>query len=291
MDQSTSDKAELTALFREKKKELAQVRSELNNALRKKEDTFREVRSIRDKIKSRSEKIKTLKTERNALTDEVKKLKEEREKLNSAVKEQAVLRKEADQKKQELVGKYDARSDPSKLKARIEQLERKMETEVMPFSKEKELTKELKDLKIQYKKLSELGQVWDEIHKASSDFSKDRRKAQESHESVQEKAHASQEKHEFINSLYEEVKKLREQEKPLSDKFSSEKRIFEEMKVKADELGKQVSELAKQCGEEEDRSFKAKVYEKTEEVRDKIKKGKKLSTEDILAFQALDDRD
>ncbi len=291
MDQPTPDQAELTSLFREKKKELGQLRSELSAALRKKEETFREVRSIRDKIKSRSDKIKTLKSERNALTDEVKKLKEEREILNSAVKEQAVARKEADHKKQEIMGKFDVRSDPKRLKIRIEQLERKIETEVMPFSKEKELTKELKDLKVQYKKLSELGQVWDEIQKVSSDFSKDRRKAQESHESVQEKAHASQEKHELINSLYEEVKQLREQEKPLSEKFSTEKKVFEEFKIKVDELAKQVSDLAKQCGEEEDRSFKAKVYEKTEEVREKIKKGKKLSTEDILAFQALDDKE
>ena len=39
--------------------------------------------------------------------------------------------------------------------------------------------------------------------------------------------------------------------------------------------------------EESERNFKQRAREKTAEVQEKIKKGKKLRTEDILAFQAL----
>ncbi len=275
--------------LKSKRKELSALKAKLSTALRVKEETFKDLRSIRDKIKSRSQKITNLKQERNALTDEVKKLKGERDKLNDTVKNAATMRKQVDEKKKDIGN--DTYQDPRKIKILIEQIERKIETEVMPFNKEQELNKRVKELKAEYKKISELGQIFQAEKVAGKEFVESRKKAQESHKEVQEKAHDSQEKHVEVNKMYEELKSLREQEKPINDKFSSQKKEFEDLKVQADAIQIQVSELSKICNEVEDKSFKDQIVEKTTAVKEKLKKGGKLTTADILALQALDERD
>lgn len=285
MDEPTANTQELRNEFQTKKKELSSLRSQLLDLSKNKELAFRELRSIHDKIKSRTTKIKQLKEERDSITKEVKQLKETRDKLNQVVHEKASVRKEIDEKKKNITEKSELKN-PNFLKRQIEHLEHKRETEVMAFTKEQALTKEIKQLKAQLKEAEKLGDAWKEINTLSADFSETRREAQESHHKVQEKAQESQKRHETINSLYEEVKKFHEQEKPLSEKAMGLKIQFEQQVKVYDELQLRVTELAKLFQEEDQKSYKEKAREKTAEVQEKLRKGKKLSTEDILAFQA-----
>ena len=89
--------------------------------------------------------------------------------------------------------------------------------------------------------------------------------------------------------MYEEVKSFREQEKPFADKYFKFKAEYEEIRKTVEELQLRVTELAKLLNEDDERSFKTIAQEKTAEVKEKLRKGKKLSTEDILAFQAMRD--
>jgi uncharacterized coiled-coil DUF342 family protein len=290
MDEST--KGEMKGLreeFNQKKKELSKLKSVLNGANSEKEDCFRQLRSIRDKVRSKTDKIKNFKKERDDLTKKVKVLKGERDKLNKVVKVQSSKKKEVDQKKRELMGQVEFKGDPSQIKTEIDKLEMDIQIEVMPFKKEQELNKRIKELKLQFKELSKLGDVWKEINTTSTGFSEARKKAEDAHQQVQGFAQESQEKHELINTLYEEVKKLREEENPLAEKHLQLKVKYEQAKQEFEKVIKRINELKKLLNEEDENSYKAKAKEKTAEVKDKIKKGKKLSTEDILAFQATKD--
>ena len=291
MDEKNQNQEELKQEFYQKKKEAFALRSQVGALSVAKEDSFRELRSARDKIKFRASKIQSLKKERDDLTKQVKEFKVEREKFNTEVKEKAEERKEVGLKKKDILDKMNIHEDPAKIKHMIQALETKIETEVMPFSKEQQLQKKVKELKAQYKELEKLGDVWKEINASSSGLSEVRQKAEESHKNVQTLAKQSQEKHEEINRLYEELKQLREQEQPLADKYLKEKAEFEELKKKLDEYQARIGELSKILNEEDEKDFKSKVQEKTAEVKEKIKKRQKLSTEDILAFQASRDRD
>jgi len=131
--------------------------------------------------------------------------------------------------------------------------------------------------------------VWKEVNTVTADFSQARREAQDAHHSIQGKAQQSQQRHEQLMVLVEEIKKLRDQQKPLEDKGKAQKATIEEMKKKLDELTARVDELGKLFQEDDTRSYTQKAKERTAEVQEKLKKGKKLSTEDILAFQALKD--
>lgn len=291
MDEKNQNTEELKQEFYQKKREASALRSQVGSLGTTKEDSFRELRSTRDKIKFRASKIQSLKKERDDLTKQVKEFKQEREKFNTEVKEKAEERKEVGQKKKDLLDKMNIREDPAKIKHMIQALETKIETEVMPFTKEQQLQKKIKELKVQYKELEKLGDVWKEINASSTGLSEVRQKAEESHKNVQTLAKQSQEKHEEINRLYEELKQLREQEQPLAEKYLREKAEFEELKKKLDELQARIGELSKVLNEEDEKDFKSKVQEKTAEVKEKLKKRQKLSTEDILAFQASKDRD
>ncbi|MFA6461034.1 MAG: hypothetical protein WCV90_02110 [Candidatus Woesearchaeota archaeon] len=291
MDENIQNIEELRQELIQKKREVSTLRPQLGSISNQKEQSFRDLRSARDKIKFRASKIQELKKTRDDLTKQVKGFKEEREKFNLEVKEKSEERKEVGQKKKELLDKLNIKEDPAKIKHLIQSLESKIETEVMPFSKEQQLNKKIKELKVQLKEVEKLGEVWKEINASSSNLTEVRQKAEESHHSVQTLAKQSQEKHEEINRLYEELKELRNQEQPLAEKYLKEKKEFEELKKKVDELQVRIGELSKLLNEEDEKDYKSRVQEKTAEIKEKIKSRKKLSTEDILAFQASKDRD
>ena len=272
--------------FQEKKSTLARLRQQYNFISQEKEKLFQELRVLRDKLKPKNDAIKALKAERDAFTAQVKEAKKERDVLNQVVKEKAGVIKEVDKKKKELLD-ADSTESPGSLQAQIKRLETKLETEVMPFEKEKELNKVIKELKAKFKQAEKVNAAWKEVKTVSADFMEQRKKAQQSHHSVQDLAKASQEKHQRIVALYEDIKQLRKQETAPLEKYFSFKKQAEELQQQGREIQKRLDELKKILHEEDEKSFHQIAREKTAQVQDKLKRGKKLSTEDILAFQAM----
>jgi len=286
MNVNAGELKELRKEFNEKKKELSKLRFQLNSLSSLKEESFRGLRSSGDKVKSLLTKIKTLKSERDKLTQQVKEFKKERDHLNLAVKEKSDARREADQKRKELLGKFDSKEDPERIKSLIDKFEEKIETEVIPFSQEEKIRKQIKELKLQYNQAKGLRDVWKTINTTAVGFTETRRKAESSHKKVQELAQQSQKIHEQINKSYAEVKELRSQEQPLAKKYLDFKAQYEISRKSLEEVSLRVNELGKLFKEEDHKSFEKQVEERTIEVKDKIKRRQKLSTEDILAFQA-----
>jgi len=285
MDQALEN---LREEFEQKKKELEKLRSELNSVSDKKEALFAALRSINDSISKHREEINKLKEARDSITHEVKELKQKRDQFNSIMREKSSFKKEIEAKK----GKFSADlpfSNPERVKEKIEQLEKKIETEVLPFNKEKEIYKQIKSLQETYKKVSQLEAVGKELNSASADFSQIKRLAQESHQQVQEKADFSQEKHKLINGLYEEIRELRKQEKPIAEDYLKTKIEYHKLKDSFKDILRRVKELSLLFKERYEDNFKSQISEKGREVREKLRKGKKLKTEDILALQALDE--
>jgi len=279
--------------FEQKKKEVAQLRSQLHSIHQEKETAFQTLRSFRDQIHSKTQAMTTLKQERDNLTKEVRLLKEEREKLNQEVKGKSEVLKDVEQKKGELTGEFSKhiqeRESPGKLKAMIRKLEEKLETEVMSFEKEKQLNKEVKKLKADYKALAGMEEVWKERNTAAANFSQSRKQAQISHHAVQEKAQQSQEKHQALSQLYDDVKKIREEIKPSEETHHKFRIKYQETKQELDKAMKRLHELSKFFDEKEEKRHKSKLQERTDEVKEKIKNRQKLSMDDILAFQASDE--
>ncbi len=281
-----NDTPRLREEFNAKKQEVTRLRSELNVIHTEKENFYKQLKSLRDKLKQYNAQIKTIKEERDQLTSEVKALKEEREQFNAIVHEKSSARKEVEEKKKQVIEHLEVKDNPGRLRSEISRLEHRIETEVMPFSKEKELTKYIKELRVRLKELEKLGDVWKEVNTVTADFAEHRRKAQDVHQKVQEKAQRSQEKHEQVMGLFEKIKQIREEEKPIVQQYTERKSKFEQARKQLEDLLIRVNELAKVFHGEEEQGFQARIKERTEQVTEKLRKKKKLSTEDILAFQA-----
>lgn len=287
MDQENNSSDELQE-FEKLKKEVSALRAKLNPIYKNKEDAFAKMLDVHKEIKQRIETLKKLKEERDSLTNEVKKLKDERNKLNEEVKEKGQELKGIEQEKLK-AGKDFERSDPSIIESEIERLEQKVETEVIPFTQEQQIRKKIKELKNKKDKLSRLGLIWKDIKTTSRDFFKTRKKAMSSHHDVQEKAQLSQDKHEAMNKVYEELKKLRDEERPFSQQHKQFKEEYHQVKSEIAEKQKKLDQLSGVFKDISNKRYSDKIKAKTEEVEEKLKKRKKLRTEDILAFQAKEE--
>jgi len=144
-----------------KKKEILQVRNELNSINDKKEELFKSKDELSAKISSFIHDITHARSQRNILTREVKKEKQERDKFNLGVKDAVEEIKKLKKERDELLKKHNIK-DPTYLLKQISSLETKIETEPMSFDKEKKIMVKIKLLK---KNVKEMEVVTGIIHK------------------------------------------------------------------------------------------------------------------------------
>ncbi len=298
MEEKAVNFQEVRKEFQAKKQELSLLKSALHSLNTEKEAAYHQLKILRDKISANTSQIQELKSQRQALAGQVKELKSERDKLNLIVKEKAQAQQAVVQEKNERGKNKEGRwlrnnssefqNNPHKLKMEIARLERKLEIEVMPFPKEQELNKRLKEMKVSWKKLAAAQEAAKDAQMSRAEFYESRRKAQDTHQQVQETAQKSQDVHTNINTLYDDIRKWREEEKKTTEKYLKLKDEYQQKKQEQENLSRQLDAHSAQLKEHDEMSFRSLVRKKTAEVQEKMKKGKKLSTEDILAFQAID---
>ena len=146
---SESELNKLMSEMNSVKSEVKELRIQLNNLDRKKEDYFREKRKISSDIFSRIKNAQDYKSKRNSLTDVVKNTKLSKEEIEHRVTTLHGEIHKLKEEKKKLLEKLGV-DDPQRLKRNIKQLEFKIETEGLTFEKEKELMKVLSKMKKQY---------------------------------------------------------------------------------------------------------------------------------------------
>ena len=105
---------------------------------------------------------------------------------------------------------------------------------------------------------------------------------------VQEFAQKSQEQHEAISQLLTEVKDFRKEKDKVAKEYGKHKDAWQEKKISLDVIQKQIKEIKEALGEKSQENFKAQVKERAKDAREKLKRGGKLTVEDLLAMQAMD---
>jgi len=156
MVETIVSEGELRKEYQEKKNEAGELRMQLRALYTEKDGHFSQLRCIREQISRCVKNIRTVKEERDQLTGEVQKLKEERQKLNCSVQEKALQKKEVEEKKKELFQENTVYDPPQAIKTMIFHLEKKIETEVIPFSQEQQIRKKIKELKVKYKQIEKI---------------------------------------------------------------------------------------------------------------------------------------
>ncbi|MFC1648492.1 coiled-coil protein [Nanoarchaeota archaeon] len=292
----TENKAELEGRLKVLSDEVDAIKSELSQLNEKKEAAYQKKRDIGGEISKRIGTLTDSKKQRNKFTDSVKGLKNKRDVLNKQISDSIKEIKELKERHTKLSSSKNAQGNPVALFKKIEQMEFKMQTTPMEFSKEQALNKQIKDLKKQAGELKEVNDLWKAIREKSKTIDSLKREANQFHKEIQDMAGKSQAQHEEMLESSGEVDGLRKGEEDSYKEFlklkSEYNEINENLKDKLAEmreikqkLGQDTKEKKQKRREQETLTLK----EREKVVKEKLKTGGKLTTEDLLVMQRLDD--
>jgi len=287
----TENKKELFADLNKCRNEINSINKDLNRYNREKEAMYRKKHELSSNIREKIVSIKESKKKRDSLTKRVKELKDKRRNLNDEsrkkISELVDLKKET--KHLTLKSKV---KNPYWIKGEIDRIEVKLETEAMPYDKEKELTTKLKKLKKSLDETSIVTGNIDLIRKFNSKINSTKTNSTATHNELQKLAAESQQLHESLIKTSKEVDKLKIEEGLTIKNYFDSKKKFKEINDKLEQKLSYMNEIRQKINKfqlEEDEKRKLRetmvVKSKEQEMEDKIKTGKKLTTDDFLAFQ------
>ncbi|MBI2107100.1 hypothetical protein HYT57_03880 [Candidatus Woesearchaeota archaeon] len=272
------------------KKEISELKNQLNLLNEEKEKWYREQHKLKVTLQEEIKKIKVIKNIADKSGLEIKDARKARDSENHKVKSLITKIKELRERKVLLLKKYNVK-EPEKVHSQIEQLERKIETEALSPDQEKKVMKQINSLKKMFGKDSELEAVIQDIKDVSAKLDDAKKKADELHKKLQDTK-----KEGGYRGFKESSKKITEiknKQQEAYHKFLDVKKKFlevdEEIKGKLKLLNTQKkSENVKREVEKKkvETMNIAKIHRLAQKVEEKIKKGQKITTEDLLAFQA-----
>ena len=284
-------KRELFAELDRLKSDVNSLRNGLNKADSDKESWYSGKEGISNSIREKIDAIKQSREKRDSLTKKVRELKEKRTKLNDGLGKKVSGLVELKKQYADLTKRLKI-TDPAWIKTSIDSIESKLETEVMSFEKEKELSKKLKMLKKSLAEASAIIGTFDAVKKLNFEISSAKKESNSVHKEMQELAKESQALHEIVISESKNVDELNAKEEEAFSKFVEFKKLFSEknrfLKEKLESMGKIRTEINKfQLEEDEKRKLEEAmlIKGKEQELEEKIKSGRKLTTEDFLVFQ------
>ena len=282
--------------LQELQKELQPLRQQLETLHQTKEVAFQKKEQLKKELKEHITKLKTLQANHEqqgkGLQEAKKHKNEERTTLQRLREELAKLREQKKQLETTLPkGNYQL------LKRKIEQLESSIETEGYDYKKEQKVMQQIKKLKQDYSQIKgiltineKIRQIMDNIREHGQQF--------EVYATIM-KAAGSKDYEEFKTTL-DQVKRLRKEEETAFMTFIQCKEQFNPLYKHAKDLQQQITSLRQQLGTTERKEQKNKqfternnrkkkeqtfIQEKVATVEEKWKKGKKLTTADLIALQ------
>jgi uncharacterized coiled-coil DUF342 family protein len=264
-----------------KKREISDLRKEIEVIVRDRDQLNSEVRTVADEIKS-------LRTKRDSLNAKVKELKLKRDELRiaAAKKREALsqLLEQAQHTSEKLQGNM------SDLMKQITRLEWQIQTTTLAPKTERSIIGRIAELEVYLAKHKELKNVKDRLLKLRVEVGALRIQAQSSHEELTHLAEDSEKVH---NEMQEKVRILSEKKKEADTKHTS---FLEKSKqrmetivslrnnmARVDQIRTQIGDLKTSTRSDKAEKVKSKYKEAAEE---KMRNGGKLSFEEFQALMA-----
>ncbi len=282
----------------EQRSKIAALKDEINAVNAEKEKWFGLKEEYKQKIQKAIDEIKSKRSGRDALTGNVRSIKVERSAAQDLIKAQIDKITKLRTLQTEIQTKLGISGDFEKLRSTLARFEEKLETEAIPFKKEKELMEKIKDVKKKMKEASALTTILDEINKERDILHTLRKDSNTKHKQLIENAKQSQEHHEGMIDARDSLTKLKKEEEEAFAKFIEYKKKYTELSIQLKNLQGQAHEereKAQSEKEEKRREHRKKEDQVLKEmgatVEEKIKKRQKLTTEDLLVMQRQQQKD
>jgi len=283
----------------EKHKQITTLREELYSLKKQLQDLFIEKNSLNEQLNQlhkeivgRISKISALKMQRDVLTSQVKEKKQEKIKFLEDLKSKSSELETARNENRKFIAEHKIQGNPSALKRDIMHIENKIETEVMPFEREEKLMKELKQKKKMFAGMKEYVEHMEKESSAFREINEIKHQIGSMRNAIQKTASESQVFHEQLVSISKEIDEFKTKENELFGKFDELKEQIKPLKKsfreKLEEFNKLRNEIRQEKQKRKDEKKQKErdiLHEKELAVEDKLKRGKKLTTADLLVFQ------
>ena len=255
------------------------LQNKLKRLWEQKQELLKRIKNLN--LKALFDEVKSLKERRDRIVNDVKNLKKIRETNNLKIKENF----------EKIKSLKNSVKNPEKLKKELENLNFFLQTEVLSYEKEKRLTKKLKALEADYKKIIDSNEwqsfkkIKDELkalkalnEKLSFEIKEKAKESQSLHLNYLEALKLAQEKRKEFLELKEKIKETN------SEIYSINSKIIENLKTFSDEK-KEFFKRDKALKE----NLKAKLNELNATLSQNLKMGKKITTENLIELQKLEE--
>lgn len=284
----SNDKKDINRL----KEEIASLKTELNKINDDKEEWFTKKEELKKEIADLISKVKTLRKVSIPGKD-LENLKNERDNRNIKVKELIGKIQELKKEKSSILLKYNIEQDPEGIKRSIDKLDEKIETEALSISAEKKLMEKIKSLKKSYNELGDVKSISDKINDISKEINEVKGRANVAHETYKTALKKSRKGYKEFFSVSRQINVIKKQQERAFDMFISFKNKFADVSRQLKDklfLAKTVdTNIKKVVKEDKKKKVDKYIEEKAEKAEEKLKKGKKLTNEDILAMQGKEE--
>ncbi len=224
---------------------------------------------------------------RDRLNAEVRRTKEERDRWNRRVAELTDELKELRRTRMPRGG-----SQVGRLRRDLKALEFRQMTSVLPVDKERALVEEIQKLQAEVKRLEAALEEDEAVRGTLQELREAKEKAEAAHKRVGELAEEAQREHDAMTQLYEQGDELRGQADLAQEEFIRTKMLADEEHRKHIEHIRAVHDydkiiygfrLKSRQARESTEGVSAK--QQAESIFERLKRGEKLSTEDLLTLQ------
>ncbi len=277
--------------------DLPSLKSKLEELRKNKEDWFKKKEDLKLDIANLIKQINGLKSKSDSSSKSISELKFERGRCNSEVRDLIKRFKDLSREKEEKLSKLKSKIDPEAISAQIDRLERRIETEAPSFDKEKELMKSIKSLRKQKDEAKGVSAVLDSMRKLSKQIDGAKAKAEDFHRQLTGKLKESKGSYGEFIVLSKRINDLKGMQEKAFENFIKFKREFSELNARVGEKSKVMDAERRVKVRESKRARSVKKQEeekilkkRVEEVEEKLKKKRVLTTEDILAFQGMEEK-
>jgi len=279
------------------KREISGLRKQLYDINKKKEEAYNRRNALKKEILDKINHLKKNYKLKDMPLINIKKEKGMRDRYNAKVRELILKVREFGRKKKDIAMKYNIKNI-SKIDEDITNFETDIETKALSFNNEKKLMEKIKRLKKIKNELSSMDvgagerdeidgykKKADACHEKIKQFLEDRKKYNKfilASREINELKKTESEAHKSFLALKNEFNKVNDRLKNSLFKLkivNGELNRFDSMKKREREKEQNKKKIKKE--KEQDKILEIKVRE----VEEKIKKGKKLTEEDLIAFQ------
>lgn len=287
-----SEREQLTNTLQTLNKEIAVLRDKLDQVGKQREEWFQRKENLKRRVANLISKTKEVRELRDHSAKEMIEITKRRDETNAKVSELVKKYNDLYYERNKLFKQHNIKYTPEKLKSNIQYYETQIETEALSFKKELKLMEYIKQLKKIYDQTKVASDVLKHMNVISAEINEHKKKSSEFHSKVYECYYKNrQSKKDFKNLSYKITNFNFLQEEAfnmfvkLKEEYASLNKTFKDKLTESARISRILHQAKKDIEHKKEESVRKIIEEKQKTAVEKFRSKKKLTNEDLLAFQ------